>query len=48
MEVQTEIEVGGYILVAERLGPEWRRWYTAHSLGLATVGIIVYNGLLWM
>ena len=33
MEVQTEIEVGGYILVAERLGPEWRRWYTAHSLG---------------
>ena len=33
MSVQTEFAVDGEICVAERLGPEWRRWVTAHALG---------------
>ena len=30
---QREIEVDGYICIAERLGPEESRWYIAHALG---------------
>ena len=30
---QKELEVAGIICIAERLGPEWRRWCIAHSLG---------------
>ena len=30
---QKEIEVDGYIGIAERLGPEESRWYIAHALG---------------
>ena len=30
---QKELEVGGYICIADRLGPEESRWYIAHSLG---------------
>ena len=33
MEVQTEMMMNGEILVAERLGPEERRWETAHAIG---------------
>lgn len=32
-EVQKEVLVEGEILVAERLGPEERRWETAHAIG---------------
>ena len=28
-----ELEVGGYICIADRLGPEESRWYIAHALG---------------
>ena len=31
--VQTEMTVGGEILIAERLSPEERRWETAHAIG---------------
>ena len=31
--VQTEMTVDGEILIAERLGPEERRWETAHAIG---------------
>lgn len=34
-ETQTEMQMGGEILVAERLGPEERRWETAHAIGHA-------------
>lgn len=37
LEVQKEIEVDGIICVAERLGPEWRRWCIAHALGHKTM-----------
>ena len=30
---QKEIEVDGFIGIAERLGPEESRWYIAHALG---------------
>ena len=30
---QKELEVAGYICVADRLGPEESRWYIAHALG---------------
>ena len=30
---QKELEVAGIICIADRLGPEWRRWCIAHSLG---------------
>ena len=30
---QKELEVAGYICIAERLGPEESRWYIAHALG---------------
>ena len=30
---QKELEVGGYIGIADHLGPEESRWYIAHSLG---------------
>ena len=32
-EVQKEVQVDGNIAVARRLGPEWRRWVTAHAIG---------------
>ena len=32
-EVQKEMSMAGEILVAERLGPEQRRWQTAHAIG---------------
>ncbi|MDE2844091.1 MAG: ImmA/IrrE family metallo-endopeptidase [Chloroflexota bacterium] len=31
--IQKELEVDGYIGIADRLGPEDTRWYIAHSLG---------------
>ena len=34
-ETQTEMQMGCEILVAERLGPEQRRWETAHAIGHA-------------
>ena len=37
LEVQKEIEVDGIICIAERLGPEWRRWCIAHALGHKTM-----------
>ena len=30
---QKELEVAGYICIADRLGPEEGRWYIAHALG---------------
>ncbi len=30
---QKELEVAGYICIADRLGPEESRWYIAHALG---------------
>ena len=30
---QRELEVAGYICIADRLGPEESRWYIAHALG---------------
>ena len=33
LKVQKELEVGGFICIAERLGPEESRWYIAHALG---------------
>ena len=33
LEVQKELTMNGEILVAERLGPEERRWETAHAIG---------------
>ncbi len=33
LEVQEEIQLDGYIGVAERLCPRWRRWVTAHAMG---------------
>ena len=33
LTVQKEFEVAGIICIAERLGPEWRRWCIAHALG---------------
>ena len=32
-DVQTEMTMGGEILIAERLSPEERRWETAHAIG---------------
>lgn len=32
-EVQREMQIDGQIAVAERLGPEWRRWVIAHAIG---------------
>ena len=32
-EVQKEMQIDGNIAVARRLGPEWRRWVTAHAIG---------------
>ena len=37
LKVQKELEVGGYICIAERLGPEESRWYIAHALGHKTM-----------
>ena len=34
---QKEVEVAGYIGIAERLGPEESRWYIAHALGHKTM-----------
>ena len=34
---QREIEVDGYICIADRLGPEESRWYIAHALGHKTM-----------
>ena len=31
--VQKEVQIDGHIAVARRLGPEWRRWVTAHAIG---------------
>lgn len=31
-EVQKEMQIDGNIAVARRLGPEWRRWVTAHAI----------------
>ena len=33
LKVQEELQVDGFICVAERLGPRWRRWVTAHAIG---------------
>lgn len=33
MQVQQEMQMDGYISVAERLDPQWRRWVTAHAIG---------------
>ena len=33
LQVQKEMIMNGEILVAERLGPEERRWETAHAIG---------------
>ena len=33
LEVLKELQLDGFVLVAERLGPEWRRWVTAHAIG---------------
>ena len=30
---QKELEVDGYICIADRLGPDESRWYIAHALG---------------
>ena len=30
--VQKEMQIDGQIAVAERLGPEWRRWVIAHAI----------------
>ena len=37
LTVQKEFEVAGIICIAERLGPEWRRWCIAHALGHKTM-----------
>ena len=37
LKVQKELEVSGVIGIAERLGPEERRWYIAHALGHKTL-----------
>ena len=34
---QREIEVEGYICIADRMGPEESRWYVAHALGHKTM-----------
>ncbi|MYB40679.1 MAG: ImmA/IrrE family metallo-endopeptidase [Chloroflexi bacterium] len=31
-QVQKEVQIDGNIAVARRLGPEWRRWVTAHAI----------------
>ena len=33
LEVLTELQVDGTVVVAERLEPEWRRWVIAHAIG---------------
>ena len=33
LEVQEEMQMDGFISVAERLSPRWRRWVTAHAIG---------------
>ena len=33
LKVQEELQIDGFICVAERLGPRWRRWVTAHAIG---------------
>ena len=37
LRVQQELEVAGIICIAERLGPEERRWCNAHGLGHKTM-----------
>ena len=34
---QREIEIAGFIGIAQRLGPEESRWYVAHALGHKTM-----------
>ncbi len=33
LEVLSELQVDGIVVVAERLEPEWRRWVIAHAIG---------------
>ncbi len=33
LKVQEELLMDGFICVAERLCPRWRRWVTAHAMG---------------
>ncbi len=33
MQVQEELQVDGYVAVAERLDSRWRRWVIAHAIG---------------
>ena len=37
LKVQKELEIAGFICIADRLGPEESRWYIAHCLGHKTL-----------